>query len=234
MAAITNKVESVAIIPARGGSVRLPRKNILDVNGKPMLAYPVQACLHAEIFDRVIVSTEDNEIASVAKDYGAEVIDRPCCLATNQSMVRNVVRHAIECIEGEDGVRVQRHCIVYPTAILIKPWHLIESERLLRDNKQASYVLAVTKVSPHPYKSLAIKDGFLEPVFPEYVDAKSQSMDDLFASAGAFHWMRTSDFMAGGEYWVGYRMPYVLESRYAVDIDEYADLEYAKLLLSKP
>ncbi len=111
-------MRSVAIIPARGGSKRLPRKNILSIEGRPMLTYPVSAALESGTFDDVVVSTEDEEISGIARAAGARVLERPEELAEDRAKVAQVCLHALNELEKE-GAPIDKFCCVYATAIFL-------------------------------------------------------------------------------------------------------------------
>jgi CMP-N-acetylneuraminic acid synthetase len=220
----------VAIIPARGGSKRLPRKNILEICGQPAIAYPIDCALHCGLFERIIVSTEDNEVATTAKNHGAEVLSRPHHLSTDKATVRQVARHVLSELKVFKRFP-ETFCIIYPTAVLLEPYHLFESEKLLNDTA-IDAVLAVKKLNPHPYKALKIDDGRLEPLFHENFLKKGQELIPYFAPAGAFHWMRSRAFLdAGQSVWQLHRTYYILKSYESVDIDDQEDFEMAKRLL---
>jgi pseudaminic acid cytidylyltransferase len=222
-------MNSIAIIPARGGSVRIPRKNIIRLNGFPAISYPIKACLESGVFERVIVSTEDDEIARVSESFGAEVIKRPRDLATNEASIHQVVHRLLDDLAARDGVP-DEFCIVYATAVLLEPRHLAESYRLLRDGA-CDFVLAVEESRPHPYKSLQMVEDNLLPVYPEEFRKKSQFFPRYFVPAGAFHWMKTAAFNAGGDIWSKRRKPYILPPHAVVDLDEPEDIELASRLL---
>lgn len=220
----------VAIIPARGGSKRLRRKNILSICGQPTIAYPIKCSLDCRLFNRVIVSTEDDEIATIARNQGAEVLPRPSHLSTDQATVRQVTRHVLSELERLKSLP-EICCIIYPTTVLLEPRHLLESKVLLNDTT-IDAVLAVKKFNPHPHKSLTVDEGRLTPAFPEQFLLKGQKLKSFTAPAGAFHWMRTRAFLDAGEsVWELHRAYYVLKSYESVDIDDQEDFELAKRLL---
>ncbi len=124
----------IAIIPARGGSKRIPRKNIKDFYGKPLIAYSIQAALESKLFDKVIVSTDDEEIANIAKKYGAEVpFIRPKELSDDFTGTGDVVNHALEWLK-EKGETFEYACTIYATAPLLQPKYLIEGYNALKNS----------------------------------------------------------------------------------------------------
>lgn len=211
--------------------MRIPRKNVMELCGRPAIAYPVAACLESGVFDRVIVSTDDEEIAAVAAQAGAEVSMRPAELATDQASIHQVMRHLL--LDMEAGGHLPRwFCIVYATAVLLEARHLRESRRLL-DGRDVEGVLAVSELRPHPHKALREDGDRLVPVFPEEFIKKSQQMPDLVAPAGAFHWMASASFLHSEvPVWERPRAAYRLAPHEAVDLDEPQDLELVRRLLA--
>jgi CMP-N-acetylneuraminic acid synthetase len=223
-------MKPLAIIPARGGSVRIPRKNVMQLNGKAALAYPVSACISSGIFETTIVSTDDKEIASVAKLNGAEVDIRGQGLSDGAATIHNVVEDLLNRYLLSGSVP-EYFCIVYATAVLVEAKHLKESFELLKAS-ETDAVLAVKEFDLHPYKALELKNKVLSPAFPDKFVLKSQEYPKYVAPAGAFHWMRTASFLHNlGSIWAINRLPYVLSSHEAVDLDEPSDIELVKRLL---
>lgn len=210
----------VAIIPARGGSKRLPRKNILDIGGKPMLSYPIDVAKQSGLFDEVIVSTEDAEIKEIASAAGANVMDRSEDLATDQSTADQVCIDVLKQLENKPDL----FCMIYPTAIFIQADDLVRSEQQIKDG---DVVMAVSSYPIHPYKALENKDGFLKPVYPVENDQKSQTYPNWVASNGTFYWAHTDKFLNNPTFFpdalVGYELPF----NRGLDIDEPEDYERA-------
>jgi N-acylneuraminate cytidylyltransferase len=159
------------------------------------------------------------------------VLLRPSHLATDQATVRQVARHVLGELERRERFP-EICCIIYPTAVLVEPRHLLESRVLLNDTA-IDAVLAVKEFSPHPYKALKINNGRLEPVFPEQFLKKGQALHTYMAPSGAFHWVRSRAFLEAGEsLWQMNRTFYVLKSYESIDIDDKEDFEMAKRLLT--
>lgn len=178
----------VAVIPARGGSKRIPRKNIREFCGRPLIAYSIAAARASQAFDRVLVSTDDDEIAAVARSYGAEVpFVRPAQLADDYTPSMAVVKDAIQRLVAT-GVSVTYACQVYPTAPLLAPDLLAEGLRCLIESG-ASFALGVTSF-PFPIQRgvRIIADGRIEALWPELAAARSQDLEPAFHDAGQFCW----------------------------------------------
>lgn len=223
----TQVISTIAIIPARGGSKRIPRKNIALVGGRPMIAYPIAACRSAGIFDDVIVSTEDHEIAEIASLHGATVDFRPQHLAGDR------VPAAAACVEllnrRFSGTSMPDwFCLVYPIAAFVEADDLVAS--FLR-RYDAHGVMGVSGYPLHPYKAMVERDGFLTPLWPEENARQSQTYPEAFASNGTFCWMKTDVFLESPGFYPQRLKPHLLPADRAVDIDTPADLDYARELM---
>ena len=175
-------MSTIAILPARGGSVRLPRKNIIEICGRPALSYPLKACVESGLFDHIIISTDDAEIADIARERGAtDVYLRPEALSNSKAKVRDVIRYVLSQYKDEHGHVPEIMAIVYPTAVLVTARHLREAFVKLQDNKDIDFTLAVAKMHPHAYKALKKTDQYLRPVFPDKIDLKGQEGGEITA-----------------------------------------------------
>ena len=219
----------VAIIPARGGSKRLPRKNVMPVLGKPMLAYPVQAALQSGMFERVIVSTEDEEIREAALEAGAEVLERPNELARDRARVVDVCENVLE-ILGKDNALPDYFCCIYATAIFITPDDLKKSFQLFEQEPTPDVVMGVSDFNLHPVQALEHKDGFLTPKWPEYLGMQSQFHPRLVASNGTLYWAGTSYFEQNPNFYCSRLKGYKIPKLRAIDLDTQEDLEFARIV----
>ncbi len=221
-------MKPVAIIPARGGSKRIPRKNIADMNGLPMLAYPVRTAVESGVFSHVIVSTEDQEIKEIAKKYGAEVVDRPPELATDQAFETEVYKQVLGTLDQQP----EFFCGIYPTAILLEPEDFKKSFALFSEEPQSDVIMSVSRYPIHPFKALEAGDeGYLSMVHPKECLMRSQTYPHYVASNGTFYWLRTSAFLKDPTYYTQRLRGYELPSDRAVDIDEPEDLDMARAML---
>lgn len=219
----------IAIIPARGGSKRLPRKNILDVAGRPMLAWPVAAALGSGMFDQVIVSTDDPEIAAIARAAGARALDRPPELATDEATVAQVCLHALEAVVTE-GSDPPAFCCLLPTAVFVTADDVRSSHALLVADPPADVVLGVSPYALHPYKALAVESGYLRAAFPNHVGAKSQAYPAFVASNGTLFWARAGTFRAWPSVYGDRLRPYVMDPLRGQDLDTDDDLARVRRL----
>ena len=219
----------VAIIPARGGSKRLPRKNILPVNDKPMLSYPIKIALESKLFNEVIVSTEDSEIASIAKDYGASVYKRPDELAKDRSTVAEVCLNVIGQL-SQANKRPEIFCCLYATAIFIRTKDIKASYKILKRNEDTEFVMGVSSYNLHPVQALIKKNDYLEPMWPEYQKLQSQFYPELVASNGTLCWAKTEAFYETRSFYGDKLKGYLIPRTQIVDVDTQEDIDVVREL----
>ena len=218
----------VAILPARGGSKRIPRKNILDFEGKPMLAWPIAAALDSGLFDKVVVSTDDAEVAAVARAHGAETpFFRPAELADDHTGVLDVMRHAIAALGGE----IDYACLIYPTAPMLRAAYLRQGYETLAGRPDKSFALAVTSFAFPVQRAVRITaDGALEALYPQYRQTRSQDLEPAYHDAGQFCWGRARAWLDGEAMFSPVTLPVILPRTLVQDIDTPEDWERAELL----
>ncbi len=221
--------KSIAIIPARGGSKRIPRKNIKDFFGKPLIAYSIQTALESKLFDKIIVTTDDEEIAAIAKQYGAEVpFIRPRELSDDFTGTDDVVNHALEWLE-KNGETFEYACTIYATAPLLQAKYLIEGCNALK-NSSAINVFSATSMPFPIQRTFKVNDeGRCEMFTPEHYMARSQDLEEAYQDAGQFYWAKinhtTDSIMFGSD-----SVPVILPRHLVQDIDTMEDWERAELL----
>lgn len=213
----------IAVIPARGGSKRIPRKNIKSFCGKPIIAWPINVALLSKIFDRVIVSTDDYEIAQIAEKFGAEVpFIRPSSLSDDFTGTIDVVKHAIETL-SEVGDLITDVCCIYPTAPLIQICDLEDSYAILKTGVW-DYCFSAYEISPTLLRSFKIlKNGAVDMVFPNFYDSRSQDLPKLYNDAGQFYWGTKSAWLNKQQFFSAKSKAIVLTSSRVQDIDTEAD-----------
>jgi len=220
----------VAVIPARGGSKRIPQKNIKKFRGKPMIAWSIDAARKSELFDYIIVSTDDVEIAKIAKDLGAEVpFIRPAELSNDHTATRPVIIHAIEAIEKIYG-RPDYVCCIYATAPFIQPEDLIDGFNKL-SAEGSDFAFSVTSF-PFPIQR-AIKvtgNGRVEMFNPEHRNTRSQDLEEAYHDAGQFYWGKTQAFLDDVPTFSAASVPIVLPRYRVQDIDTKEDWDTAEML----
>ena len=190
-----NEAKIVAVIPARGGSKRIPRKNIKDFCGKPMIAWSIEAARKSDLFDRIIVSTDDVEIMEIAKKYGAEVpFIRSSELSDDFADTTQVIAHSIGWLQNS-GVNLAAVCCIYATAPFISH-NDIKQAFLLMEKENWQFVFpATTYASPIFRAFKKNSDGGLEMFFPEYIKSRSQDLPEAFHDAGQFYWGRADAWL---------------------------------------
>lgn len=185
---------SVCVIPARGGSKRIPRKNIRPFHGRPMIGWSIAAAQGSGVFDRIVVSTDDAEIAAVARDQGAEVpFVRPADLSGDHAATVPVIAHAVAALDLPADTPV---CCLYATAPLVQPADLLAALALLQPG--VSYVMAVTTF-PYPVQRALRRDaqGGVTMMAPEHMTTRSQDLEEAWHDAGQFYWARAETWAAG-------------------------------------
>jgi len=220
----------VAIIPARGGSKRIPRKNIKSFCGKPMIAWSIESALNAACFDQILVSTDDAEIASVALDYGAAVpFMRPPELSDDSTGTIPVIRHAIEWLNSHGPV-VEQACCLYATAPFVTPAVLKEGLDILV-GAGCDYAFSVTSYAFPIQRAIRItKEGRVEMFHPENFNIRSQDLEEAWHDAGQFYWGRAEAWLQGKMIFGSDSAPIRLPRHRVQDIDTPEDWDRAEWL----
>ena len=219
----------VAVIPARGGSKRIPRKNIKDFYGKPLIAYSIEVALNSKLFDKVVVSTDDEEIASIAKDYGADVpFIRPKKLSDDFTGTGDVVNHALAYLQ-EQGEVFDYACTIYATAPLLQKEYLIEGFEKLK-NSDAVNAFSVTSMPFPIQRTFKIdKNNRCDMFTPEHYMTRSQDLEEAYQDAGQFYWTKlnksSSEIMFGKD-----SIAVVLPRHLVQDIDTLEDWKRAEIM----
>lgn len=219
----------VAVIPARGGSKRIPRKNILPFAGKPMIAHAIHVAIGSNVFDRVVVSTDDEEIAAIARSAGAEVpFMRPAALADDHTPTVPVVAHAISACDAA-GWRASRVCCIYPGVPFLQADDLKNALELLEAGNSA-YVFPVA-LFPSPIQRALQRapDGTTTPLHPEYAGTRTQDLPPAFHDAGQFYWGSRDAWLSGLSIHANARTIVLPEWR-VVDIDTPEDWTRAEAM----
>lgn len=220
----------IAIIPARGGSKRIPRKNICIFAGKPIIAYSIKAARQSGLFDRIVVSTDDAEIARVASEWGAEIpFLRPAALADDFSGTNAVVKHAIRWL-NDRGDSIDYACCIYPTAPFLQTCYLREGyDKLVASGK--SFVFSVTTFRFSIQRAIRINvEGAIEALYPEHIFTRSQDLETAYHDAGQFYWGRADAFLDDVVIYSPASLPVVLPGYLVQDIDTLDDWRRAELM----
>lgn len=215
----------VAIITARGGSKRIPRKNIRVFCGKPIIAYTIEAALGSKLFDEVMVSTEDDEIAAVAEKYGAKIPFRRSIATADDFATTADVLNEVLSEYKKRGQEFDWMCCLYPTAPLVTAETLREAWTYLQE-KQADALTPVVKFSYPPQRCFILENGYLRYKWPEYIRSRSQDLEPFYHDAGQFYFNRVQGFQEGK---VAKLVPYILDDLQVQDIDNLEDWEMAEI-----
>jgi len=218
----------VAIIPARGGSKRIPRKNIKDFYGEPLIAYSIKTALKSKIFDKVVVSTDDIKIADIAKKYGAETIQRPHKLADDYTGTDDVINHAIEYLQNQ-GEEFDFVCTIYATAPLLQSKYLIEGFKKLKESDAINAFSVTTMPFPIQRTFKLDSSGRCKMFTPEYYNSRSQDLEEAYQDAGQFYWSKIGQ--KSDEIFFGKDSIPIILPRYLVqDIDTMEDWQRAEIM----
>tara|TARA_B110000008_G_scaffold126208_1_gene128795 strand:+ start:162 stop:848 length:687 start_codon:yes stop_codon:yes gene_type:complete len=222
----------VAIIPARIGSKRILRKNIKKFAGKPIIYYSIEAALLSKLFDHVIVSTDDQEIARIAKKCGAEVpFIRPYDLANDTALTSDVVIHSIKWALNNDW-DIKEVCCIYATAPFIEIDNIKEGQKMLSTGLW-SYVFSATVFSSSIYRSFQLNNkGGVEMLYPEYFSTRSQDLPDTFHDAGQFYWADKDTWLSNQIFFNKNAYPIIIPNWRTHDIDTLDDWKKAELIWS--
>ncbi len=221
-------MRKVAIITARGGSKRIPRKNIKEFCGKPILAYSIEAALEAGIFDEVMVSTDDEEIAEIARKYGAKVpFYRSPETANDFATTNDVLLEVIREYEKR-GEHFDLGCCIYPTAPFLTSARLREAVALL-EASGAETLIPVVSFSYPPQRAMVVEQGRLVFKYPQYMDSRSQDLEKHYHDVGQFYVFQVEAFEKNRKLMLGDILPYVIPEMEVQDIDTQTDWEIAEM-----
>lgn len=221
-------MSSVAIITARGGSKRIPKKNIKEFCGKPIIAYSIEAALKSEIFDEVMVSTDSDEIAEIASYFGASVPFRRSKETAND--YADTIDVLVEVLKNYNqmGKFYNYFCCIYPTAPFITAEKLRNSFALLQ-NEDVYNVIPMVRFSFPPQRGM-VRDGkYIKPAYPEYIDERSQDLEEIFHDCGQFYWCKTEAFMKDPDILSNHTVPFLVSELEVQDIDNQTDWELAEM-----
>ena len=221
-------MKKIAIITARGGSKRIPRKNIKKFCGKPILAYSVEAALQSGLFDTVMVSTDDEEIAQATRQYGAEVPFYRSEKTSGDYATTNDVLLEVLAEYEKRGLEYELACCIYPTAPFVTAKKLKDAVSQLLDSN-ADTLIPVVAFSYPPQRAMIMKEGRLVFEYPQYLDSRSQDLEPHYHDAGQFYVFRTAPFRRNRKLMVGNILPMVVSEMEVQDIDNQTDWRIAEI-----
>lgn len=218
----------LAVITARGGSKRIPRKNIKEFCGKPIIAYSIQAALESGVFDEVMVSTDDEEIAEIAKECGAKVpFLRSEENSGDMAMTHEVVMEVLREYE-EIGREFEMVCCIYPTAPFLTAERLKESMEIIKES-QVDGVVPVVRYSFPPQRCFVIEDGQVQYKWPENRLKRSQDLEPYYHDCGQFYLLRVKPFLEEKSMVLARTAPLIMDEMEVQDIDTEEDWEIAEM-----
>ncbi len=218
---------NLCIIPARGGSKRIPKKNIKEFCGKPLIAYSIETAIESDLFDKIIVSTDDKEIAKVALAFGAEVQMRPKELADDFTGTWDVIEYVVKMLKKE-GKTYDYVCTIYATAPFLQTQYLLEGYEKLK-NSDACRSFSVTSMPFPIQRTFKIKNDRCEMFWPENYNKRSQDLEEAYQDAGQFYWKKvgckSKDVLFGKD-----SIPIILPRYLVQDIDTMEDFIRAEYM----
>lgn len=218
-------MSSVAIITARGGSKRIPKKNIKEFCGKPIIAYSIEAALGSGVFDEVMVSTDSEEIAEIAKRYGAKVpFMRSSANSNDFAVTADVIEEVLKKYK-DSGIVFDSFMCLYPTAPFLTSQRIAEAVALLGD---ADAVLSVVKFSFPPQRAFFIREGRVSYQYPQYEKARSQDLEPIYHDCGQLYLCKCEKFLKYHSLVLPDTRPFVLPEEEVQDIDTMSDWEIAE------
>ncbi len=218
--------KKVAIIPARGGSKRIPKKNIKKFCGQPMLYYPINLAKECGIFSEIIISSDDKDILNLAKDLGATGLKRPDQLSNDTTPTLPVISHAIKEIGLADSDLV---CCIYPTTPLLESQFLLEGLNAITKMADKDYAFSVIEFNSSPFRGFSIDNDILTMLFPKFQSFRSQDLKQVYHDAGAFYWGWAKSFLEHKEIFSPQSLPIILPRLSAQDIDTIDDWNLAEI-----
>ena len=221
----------IAIIPARGGSKRIPRKNLRPFCGKPILAYSIAAARDSGVFDHIIVSTDDAEIQAMAREFGATTpFTRPPELANDHATTVPVIRHGVQWVQQHLGA-VEHVCCIYATAPFVQAADLKAAQQRLVERQVSGYVFSATTFPFPIQRAFRVKDdGFVEMFDAANYNTRSQDLEEAFQDAGQFYWGSAQAYLSDKIFFSTDSMAYVLPRHRVQDIDTAEDWQRAELM----
>ena len=224
---------NVAVIPARGGSKRIPRKNIREFCGKPMIAWPIEVAKQSDLFDHILVSTDDKEIADVSIKFGAEVpFMRPVELSNDYSGTTEVITHAVSWMH-EQGWQPDVICCIYATSVLLNKDDLVKGFEALNTGKW-EYAFSVTDFESSIFRSFkVIPSGGVEMFFPEHFESRSQDLPEALHDAAQFYWGKSEAWLKSLHLFDRHSYPVKIPHWRVQDIDTEDDWAQAEIIFKK-
>ncbi len=218
-----------AIITARGGSKRIPNKNIREFCGKPIIAYSIEAALKSKLFENVMVSTDSEEIAKVGNMYGASVpFMRSKKTSDDYADTTDVLNEVIDMYKKQ-GIWFDMFCCIYPTAPFITAEKLCQSFKILQE-KDVNNVIPMIPFSFPPQRGMRLKEsGYIEPIDVQGANSRSQDLPTIYHDCGQFYWIKTEAYLRNDDILNNYTKPFIVSETEVQDIDNETDWRLAEI-----
>jgi len=219
---------NIAIIPARGGSTRVPGKNIRIFFGRPVIEYSIEAALKSGVFDEVMVSTDSEEIAEIARKAGAQVpFLRSAKNSDSYATTRAVLLEVLEEYEKR-GKTFDAMACIYPCAIFVTPEKLRNAYNMMQETPGANAVTPVVAYSYPPQRAMVTKNGFLTYAYPEYINTRTQDLETIYHDCGQFYFWKIDDYV-NNTTGIWNTVPYVMPEEETQDVDNESDFRMAEM-----
>ena len=226
------KTNVLAIIPARGGSKRIPKKNIRNLAGKPLICYSIEAAKRSKFINKIIVSTDDMEIAKIAGKCGAEVIMRPKSLAQDKTPTIPVLQHAVSFLKENENYSPEIIVLLQPTSPLRNSGDIdITIKKLIDENSDSAETFC--EVKEHPASMFRIKNGMAFPIDKKNLKKRTQDLPKLYRENGAVYAFKKDLLMKKGTVYGKKHLPVIMPAERSIDIDEEIDFSIAELIMKK-
>ena len=231
---IKNNQKILAIIPARGGSKGIPRKNIRLLAGKPLIAYSIETALKSKYIDRVVVSTEDEEIAEISREWSAEVIKRPKELARDDTPTTDVIIHVLDSLRKEEKYIPDVVALLQPTSPLRTNKDIDDSIEFFLNCQNCLSLISVTEFDHSPFWAMKVENNFLKPIFSEkYFRMRRQELPKAYRPNGAIFIAPPKVLYKYRTFYTPKTLAYVMPPEKSIDIDTEFDFLLAEFLINK-
>lgn len=221
-------MKKIAIITARGGSKRIPRKNIKNFCGKPIIVYSIEAALNSAIFDEVMVSTDDKEIVDIARKAGAKIPFLRSQETSNDYAVTSDVIREVLMQYSKLGYNFNYGCCIYPTAPFVTADKLVHAMSIIK-KRNVDTVMPVVSYSFPPQRAVVIRDGMVKMQFPENLNERSQDLEPIYHDCGQFYMFNVDSFLKSGKLMGENVVPIIMNNLEVQDIDNLEDWKIAEI-----
>ena len=219
---------NIAIIPARGGSTRVPGKNIRNFFGRPVIEYSIDAALRSGVFDEVMVSTDSEEIAEIARKAGANVpFLRSAKNSDSYATTRAVLLEVLSEYEKR-GKTFDAMACIYPCAIFVTPEKLRNAYNMMRETPGANAVTPVVAYSYPPQRAMVVQGGFLTYAYPEHINTRTQDLDTIYHDCGQFYFWDVDAYI-NNTTGIWNTVPYIMSEEETQDVDNESDFRLAEM-----